>query len=93
MGGREKGRQQGRWWTEGREGGGQDGTGHARHQGQEVEKMVDKGTRGKGARGMAAGWGVWNPLLRESPLRWGACDWPRVAMVAVADFTKIHCIH
>ena len=44
--------------------------------------MVDRGTRGKGAGGMAAGWGVGNPALHEYAPRSGACDWPRVAMVA-----------
>ena len=29
--------------------------------GQRVEKKVDRGNRGKGARVMAAGWGVGNP--------------------------------
>ena len=50
MGGSEKGRQQRRGTIEGREGGGQDGReGQARRQRQRVEKMVDTGTRGKGA--------------------------------------------
>ena len=40
---------------------------------------------------MAAGWGVGNPALRESAPQLGACDWPRVAMVAGAAFTGIQC--
>ena len=77
-----------------RGGGGRTGRGgHARLQQQTMEKMVETGTRAKGARGMAAGWGVGNPALRESAPRWGACDWPRVAMVAWAAFTEIHCSH
>ena len=40
---------------------------------------------------MAAGWGVGNPALREFAPRSGACDWPRVAMVARAAFTGTHC--
>ena len=32
---------------------------------QWVQKTVGRGNRGKGARGMAAGWGVGNPALRE----------------------------
>ena len=35
--------------------------------------------------------GVGNTALRESAPRSGACDWPRVAMVAGAAFTRIHC--
>ena len=92
MGGSEKGRQQGRGRIEGREGGGQDereGAGPPPR--QRVEKMVDTGTRGKGSRGMAAGGGVRNPALRESAPQSGACDWPRVAMVAGAAFTGIQC--
>ena len=51
------------------------GRGQARRQRQRVEKMVDRGTRGKGAGGLAAGWGVGNPALRECARRSGACDW------------------
>ena len=40
---------------------------------------------------MAAGWGVGNPVLRECAPLSGACDWPRVAMVAGAAFTGVHC--
>ena len=53
--------------------------------------MVDRGTIGKGAGGMAAGWGVGNLALRDSAPRSGACDWPHVAMVAGVAFTGIHC--
>ena len=83
MGGKEKGRQQGR---------GQVGRGQALRQGrgQKVGKMVDRGTRGKGAGGMVAGWGVGNPALRESAPRSAACDWPHVAMVTGAASTEIH---
>ena len=92
MGGSQKGRQQGRGRIEGREGGGQEGgRGQAHRQRQRVEKMMDRGTTGKWARGMAAGCGVGNLALRESAPRSGACDWPRVAMVAGAAFTGIHC--
>ena len=42
------------------------GRGQARCQRQRVEKMVDTGTRGKGAEGMAAGGGVGHLALRES---------------------------
>ena len=31
---------------------------------------------------------AWNPALRESAPGSGACDWPRLAMVAGAAFTK-----
>ena len=48
-----------------REGGMTRERGQARCQRQRVEKMVDRGSRGKGARGIAAGWGVGNPALRE----------------------------
>ena len=65
-----------------REGGKTGGRGQARRQRRRVEKMVDRGARGKGAGGMAAGWGVGNPALREFAPRSGACDWPHVAMVA-----------
>ena len=67
MGGSEKGRRQGR---------GQDGRGQARRkgQGQRVEKMVVRGTRGKGVGGMAAGSGVGHCLgssvLRSCVLWW-----------------------
>ena len=53
--------------------------------------MVDRGTRGNGEGGMAAGWGVGNLALRETAPQSGACDWPRVAMVAGAPFIGIHC--
>ena len=49
--------------------------------------MVDKG---KGAGGMAAGWGVGNLALRESAPRSGACDWPHMAMVAGAASIEVH---
>ena len=92
MGGSEKGRQQRTGRIEGREGGGQEGReGAGCRQRQRVEKMVQRGTRGKGAGGMAAGWGVGNPALREFAPRWGACDWPCGAIVARAAFTGIHC--
>ena len=32
---------------------------------------------------------AWNPALRESAPRSGACDWPRLAMVTGAASTKI----
>ena len=44
-----------------------------------MEKMVDKGNRGKGARGRAAGSGVGNLALRGHV---AVCNWPRLAMVA-----------
>ena len=66
MGGSKQVRQQGRRWPEGREGRVQDRRGQTRRQRQRVEKMVDRGTRGKGVRGMAVGGGVGNPALRES---------------------------
>ena len=56
MGGREKGR-----------GGGSRGGGRpaAKDRGQKVEKMVDRGTIGKGAGVMAAGWGgTWHSVSR-----------------------------
>ena len=92
MGGSEKGRQQGRGRIEGREGGGQDGREGASPP-PTTEGGEDGGQRDQrvGARGMAAGWGVGNPTLRECAPRSGACDWPRVAMVAGAAFTGIHC--
>ena len=55
---------------------------------QRVERMVDRGMRGKGARGIAASCGVGNPALR-GPASWlGACNWPRVAMAAGAATQK-----
>ena len=61
MGGSEKGRQKERWWIEGRTGGGQNGRGLARSQGQRHKRMVERGTRGKGAGGMGAPLGGWEP--------------------------------
>ena len=55
------------------------------------EKVVDGGTRGKGAGGMVAGCGVWNLAGCESAPRAGACDWPLVAMVAGAASTLNFC--
>ena len=52
--------------------------------------MVDKGIRWKGAGGMEAGWVVGSPALYEWALQSGACDWPRVAMVAGAASTEVH---
>ena len=63
--------------------------GQARRQRWKVEKMVDRGTGGKGAEGMAAGWAVAHPALRECAPRLVACDWPRSAVVAWAAFTGI----
>ena len=59
----------------------------ANDRGHKVEKMVDGGTRGRGQ-------GEWqrvdgNPALRESAAPLGACDWPRVAMVAGEASTKV----
>ena len=45
----------------------------------------------EGGRGNGGGLGGGNPALRESAPRSGACDWPRVAMVAGAAFTGTHC--
>ena len=74
-----------------REEGKRGGRGQARRQRQTVEKMVHRWTRGKGAGGMAAGWGFGNAAVRESFPRSGACVWPHVAMVAGAAFTGIQC--
>ena len=49
-----------------------------------VEKMVDIGTREKRADS-----GVANPALCESPPTLGACDWLRMAMVAVVASTEV----
>ena len=88
MGGSEKGRHQRTRRTERREGGGQEGReGAGPPPTTEGGQDGDRGTRGKGARGMAAGWGVGNPVLREFAPRSRACDWPRDAMVAGAAFT------
>ena len=44
----------------------------------------------EGGRGNGGGLGGGDPALRESAPRSGACDWPRVAMVAVTAFTGTH---
>ena len=61
MGRSGKGRQQGRGTIEGQEGGGQDGREGSGPPPTTVEKMVDRGTRGKGARGNGGGPGGWEP--------------------------------
>ena len=48
----------------------------------------DQRERGRGNGGELGGG---NPALRESAPRSGACDWPRMAMVAGAAFTGTHC--
>ena len=52
--------------------------------------MVDTGTSGKRAGGMAAGLEVRNPALRECAPRSGACDPQHVDTVAREAFTEIH---
>ena len=74
-----------------REEGKRGGRGQARHQRQRVEKLLDRGTRGKGAGGMAAGRGFGNLALCECAPRSVAGEWPHVAMVAGAAFTRILC--
>ena len=52
-------------------------------------QVVDQ-REGQRAGGLVAGRGVGNLALCESALGSGACDWPRLAMVAGAASTKCH---
>ena len=74
-----------------------DGGGQEAREGADPPPMTEGGEDGgqrdhrEGGRGNGGGLGGWEPGARESAPRLGACDWPRVAMVARAAFTGTHC--